>query len=942
MNNRRRRANDFTDSLTSFRQTFIEDQTLSLAYSEDSLDIGSTKGRQHDNQQKYAKNKSHTGSIILAGHLASEHNISLPESLENAHKDRRALSKDIINVSDETSYMSLKPDLNKCINLFQNECPSKESCTAEELSSSALEIRVNRNSNTLHFSENKNVEVQCNLSRNCPRSVSQSSLRIISSPFNEIRRSKSCVTVNDNLKMDINSGVKAELRSSASRDAAMNMNTKIRIVISPCKTLLVSKSSTTSTNKKTNSHSTKEDQKRDSVSSERSSEEECNPSELRAVLNSLKDQKPWKEEGMVQKCLRRMSANFYDSPRNFTEQLLTIIEESVINNDTSGALEYPEISLCRLTEELRKMCKFIEDETVPEWPRSPNIDTSTRNGRKYSRDCHESQLDSSRKSLDAVATPNKNLCVTPTPTRRIKSPKKICRPKISAQSPKPHDSTSTFESLEAFCKILYPDEDTSPPEKIWSQSPLRDMKRILLACGNQMASLDSPNIYEQLKKAATSTVDPARKPDVVPETQAPQCNLLSHEKRDEAGSKSISDVLRSKQQAESSKRYEMINPDHLEDTLMYEIAKKRQRCLDTAKVMKEIDASSEPVSSGAAEAQQSDPSSAAVELPNINDSKFMETLMTVKKYQDYLEGAKPLLNLFEQSRSNTSRFSRGEKVVKKTSKAHLGLPKSPMMRKKSPSARLGSPKSPMTRKKSPSARLGSPKSPMTRKKSPSARRYSLNNVVISKPKLFITPGKTPVKRTCTNTKRTYFPNLIAGASKQRRDISPHEKNVYRQIGSYDHVISPVAMYIRSTNPCLVKNVRPKTNEMLLTPRKQQITSSGSPKPRMKLRLSPKEPKEETAGTAAKDENVADNFLHPKVHYELPTHVRTIKEMEGRKVGSRINELLRTTQDKVVIRHEGRAKSMKTDCSEQPEIHYTSAEESVHVEQTARKTQFSRI
>ncbi|XP_011336562.3 uncharacterized protein LOC105278855 isoform X1 [Ooceraea biroi] len=746
--NNRRRVNDFTDSFTSFRQMFIEDQTLSLAYSEASLDIGSTKGKQDDNnnQWKYAKNKSRTGSIILAGHLASEHSISLPESLENAHKDRRALSKDI-NVSNETSYMSLKLDLSKCINLFQNECPSKESCTAEELLSSALGIRANRNSNTLHFSENKNVEVQCNLSRNCPCSMSQSSLRIISSPFNEIRRSKSCKTFNDNLKMDINSGVKAELRSSANRDAVMNMNTNVQIVISPCKTLLVSKSSTTPTNKKANSHSTKEDQKCDSISSERSSEEECNPSELRAVLNLLNDQKPWKEKGMVQKCLRRMSANFYDSPRNFTEEFLTLMEDSVINNDTSGALEYPEISLCGLTEKLRKMCKFIEDETVSE-SRSPNIDTSTRNGRKYSRGCHESQLDSSRKSLDAVATPNKNLCVTPTLTRRIKSPKKICRPKISAQSPKLHDSTSTFVSLETFYTILYPDEDTSPSEEIWSQSFLEDMKRILLACGNQMASLDSLNIYEQLKKAVTFTVDPAHKPDAVPETQAPQCNLpaslrFSHEKRNEAGSKSISDVLRSKQQAESSKRYEMINLDDLEDALMYEIAKKRQRCLDTAKVMQEIDASSEPVSSGAAEAQQSDPSSAAVELPNINDSKFMETLMTVKRYQDYLKGAKPLLNLFQQSRSNTS--------------------------------------------------------------------------------------------------------------KQRRNISPVEKKFYRTIGSYDHVTSPVGMYIRGTNPSF---------------------SGGQ--------------------FAAQDE-------------------RGVSKNTER----------------------GRAKSVKTD-SEQPEIHYTSGEESVHVEQTAHK------
>lgn len=37
---------------------------------------------------------------------------------------------------------------------------------------------------------------------------------------------------------------------------------------------------------------------------------------------------------------------------------------------------------------------------------------------------------------------------------------------------------------------------------------------------------------------------------------------------------------------------------------------------------------------------------------------------------------------------------------------------------------------------------------------------------------------------------------------------------------------------------------------------------------------------------------------------------------------------------------GRTKSVQTDSLEQPEIHYDSAEESVHIEQTARKTFFS--
>lgn len=39
---------------------------------------------------------------------------------------------------------------------------------------------------------------------------------------------------------------------------------------------------------------------------------------------------------------------------------------------------------------------------------------------------------------------------------------------------------------------------------------------------------------------------------------------------------------------------------------------------------------------------------------------------------------------------------------------------------------------------------------------------------------------------------------------------------------------------------------------------------------------------------------------------------------------------------------GRTKTVQKDCLDQPEIRYDSVEESVHVEQTARKTCFSRV
>lgn len=61
--------------------------------------------------------------------------------------------------------------------------------------------------------------------------------------------------------------------------------------------------------------------------------------------------------------------------------------------------------------------------------------------------------------------------------------------------------------------------------------------------------------------------------------------------------------------------------------------------------------------------------------------------------------------------------------------------------------------------------------------------------------------------------------------------------------NYDTVISPVGMYIRGTDPHLMKNLRPKTDVMLLTPQKTQKTPSDPSKLQMRFKLSPKQTKE---------------------------------------------------------------------------------------------------
>lgn len=719
---------------------------------------------------------------------------------------------DILNISDETSYLSVKPDLNKCINLFYNEHLNKEYESFEEQLNTALCETTVRDIDTCHLSKNKTVK-QWDFN-NRPRSMSADSLRNIILFNQELRRAKSYTLFNRNLKRDTNYNIKADQFLFPTKIATkINCNEKVETIVPSFDALSLSKSFPS---KKYDTAYSMEDQRHDSINSERSSKEELNPSELKIFLYSLADQKPLKEAAGQQRLLRRLSTNYYGSPQTFTEGLLTIIEESVIKNDSCAPLQYPEVSLCRFNEELQKMCKFIEDETVPEWPQSPGMSTSICAKRKS----QESKLDLLRKSLGAFTAPDKGLYVTtPVSSRRnIKSPKKICRrmsknTSYTAQNLL-HDSTNTFECLEAYCEKLYPDEyKSSVREKNRLQFPLQNMDNIWRVCESQMASLqDSPNIQEQIKKVRTCTPNSANQHNKTPKAQNLH-RLLSREKYEKTDSKRVSDIL--KQRTECNKRQEMIELDELESTLMYEIAKKRQRCLDTAKIMMEIDAESTEAQETYSNIISSDSS------PIRNDDKFMETLMCVKKYQDYLEKNKPLLDLFHRVKSYSPRIPRDRKDVqtKKMSNENFGT-----------CAVLSGNKS----------TLRTPKlSPRKKSKSPSSAKHCLTNKTgVSKPRLFVTPGKTPVNKIC-KSKRTYFPNMLPGTNKQN-EPSPHAKKIYRQIGSYDHVISPVGMYIKGTEPKL-KNVRPKTDGMLSIPKRKQTTRSPSPK--MMFRPSPKRSKE---------------------------------------------------------------------------------------------------
>ncbi|XP_011868108.1 PREDICTED: uncharacterized protein LOC105562147 [Vollenhovia emeryi] len=788
MSNQRRRAHDFTASLTSFRQTLSDEEsssTMSRVSSDNtSCDIRSKqhKGDLHS-QSRHAKSRE---SVILAGSLVSQQYHSLSDSCNiskncnTAHNNRQLQRSDMWNTSDDsTSYMSLKCDLNKCINLFDNE-QLKEGTLEEQLSATLSETVIGER---VHRRLSRDPTVGRHNCNSLHRSVSADSLRRQALLNREFTRSKSYTTLDQMLKRDTNYNLKADKLFSPSRKVKLIFS--FDVPTSPKSPTLPSE---------------RGDERCDTMSSTTSKGELNLKSELTRLLRSLPDEKPLKEATTQRHFLRRLSANCQDSPRVFTERLLTIVEESVLINDSG------EVSMCRFNDKLQKMHKFIEDETVPEWPQSPGTSAPISGTKRKSQ---EHRADSSRRSC-THGTPDVRL-VTPVSSRRdVKSPNKIRRRRSrNSYMRNFNDNTTTFENLEAYCQKLFPNENktSSASDRIQSESPLRHMDNLRRACESQMASLDnSINIYEEIKKAGTCASNFASQHVQTPETRDRQRGPASCENI--KCSRKVSSTF--KRRTECGRCYETAEQlDDLESTLMYEIARKRQRCLDTAKVMIEIDANLESTAASEQKYPEIRVTEAAPTMTT-SDEKFMKVLMCVKNYQDYLEEYKPLLNQLHRLKS-TSRDARATKTPSEKFSTSSVL-----------SGHKKTLRTPRTPKLSP------------RKTSPSSAKLSAHKTVVSKPRLFVTPGKQSVNKGC-KPKRIYFPNLMPEQNKPESNINLHAKKIYRQMGNYDHVTSPVALYIKGKEQ--KKNQLPKTPDKLTPGTKRTM-----PSPRKKFR-SPIRPRE---------------------------------------------------------------------------------------------------
>lgn len=613
------------------------------------------------------------------------------------------------------------------------------------------------------------------------------------------------------------------------------------------------------------------------------------------VLCSLDNQLNQMKEVSQTQILKRLSGHYQHEPKNFTDKLLTVIEESMTVKD-DDTCNTSAINLSRLTTEFRKMCKFIEDESAPEWPVSPMAVPSFC----QSPTCNKSIKASTNENINSpVVTSTTTTPISGTEILRKRFFNKISKKNCNGSIDKTinESGNASFECLEAQCQRLFPKEkeDSKPLQRSVSSPSLLSMSQIQHICEKQMASLNLSDIDETEERNAV--LSPQLRILYSSDTRLYQ-NLSNNKsqlnceklKALHNNSKSIQYDNVSYSQKKSKKIFEKtefntinpdqfingytsLNPDELEKTLLQDIAEKRKRCLDTARLITEIN--SDPEAMEAHKTLKMSPlftdDNELNSLTN-NETKFLRTLMTCKDYQSYLEKQKPLFQLLHDSNPCTPETSYKEidrERIKSVEKEVLSL-------KRTPNARY-----PILSPNVKSCNLY--KSPLLKKQDEKKKERAES----TKSKLFTTPGKTPPSSNCRK-KKEYFPN-ICGAAKSSTEKhilkSPHAEGLYRL--NYNTIISPVGMYIRGTDMQLLKNVRAKTTRLHVTPGKDNDKTSPNrnskqntpskcvirtqEKVSIKLNLSPKV----DINMLEKDNTPKSHFVLPKVSYNLPLQVKTV-------------------------------------------------------------------
>ncbi|XP_014209426.1 uncharacterized protein LOC106640062 isoform X2 [Copidosoma floridanum] len=407
------------------------------------------------------------------------------------------------------------------------------------------------------------------------------------------------------------------------------------------------------------------------------------------------------QEQDIPRILSRLSQKFKETPTKFTEKLVSIIEDSIVasespirhsTTDTSG------ISLSRMTGEFRKLCKFIEDESMPEW--APSLINATTLGfdkhkspDKKSDENKEIALKNVLNRMSSASALNQNtacklLDSLNTPKNKLMS--NVYSP-IKKFSP---SADKSFEYWEKVCDMMCDSQinDTKRIRRSLSvpESTKKSMTEMLTICERQMASLDdsiidvrnsdpcnkldnnlnfiqaprsksecrlSVNLNVAKKQILDEKFHKLEFKEILTANNNPKTNLNhnyfeSPEKNVELMEnmkKDCHNFLNTSQSCEYREN-DATNDEDQDCSFLIELAKRRQRCLDTAKLMMEID--------------QEDPSPSSDNkcletlyklgvqdktlIDNKEDATFLNTLGHCFEYKKYFrDKSEPLLKVLQ-------------------------------------------------------------------------------------------------------------------------------------------------------------------------------------------------------------------------------------------------------------------------------------------------------
>ncbi|XP_012253288.2 uncharacterized protein LOC105684489 isoform X1 [Athalia rosae] len=749
-------------------------------------------------------------------------------------------------------------------------------------------------------------------------------------------------------------------------------------------------------------------------------DELCNP--------EIEQNTTYDEINCTNKVLKRLSEQFAEAPKKFTERLLTLFEESMLQSSFDKP-SISDVSLNRLTEEFRKICiehcKPIGDETMPDFgvsqlQSSLQIDKSSTNHTSQSTNTIYKGMTPSLQNFTKLGGGKKIYRKTPRKIFESNSTHFVSSPNLhktqNNESPSfrhvvansKYDSTATFELLEDLCYAMSPTKQSKCKSPYVEKACRASYEDLVRKSDGQMASL------------ADSIILNDENEDFASKNKEASMILLDCGNDDKEFIRNLISPLVIKSKAQKGKGlqksdscYNEAHEEAFEELLTARLVEKRRKCFEAAN--RGCDTQTGPIVSESSRSLQQ--SSRVIDEREITNTPgygaaFFSTLSACIDYFDDIRILRNHIN----SLSCISECSEESESMKKSmidskslqSVEAFFLPKDNLTQ--SPTRKAFSHARTALLETNNTSLTSSKQEPVESflnsnvSQTPFAINNTLNTssgqvlaaskhhiltdrrskvdspnykdimnsnlrentpaIIVTtdsphkwnqlnfqdenmkidcnrklevsdtetpksknKQKYFYTPGKTPTTEKMKPQKRYFFTPTETNSLKSSPMTFRTASGFYRT--NYTNVQSPVAMYIKGTNPDLIKNVKGKTNERMLTPRSPILARSPNWSPtsaesrRLKFRLTPTSKREQEPPTDILniamcesgpllniDSECMSNSSFPKIFYKPAPSVKLIEDGSATPRKQTPKSRVHGTDNKIIYRHEGRVKSAK--------------------------------